>query len=72
MRRVNKKDCEILQQDLDKIVEWSHMRNGIFNTKYSGLEFRMRKRNANAVYSMGNEDIFKKSEEKDLGVIILE
>ena len=41
-----------------------------WNIQYK-VQFRMRKRSANAVYSMGTEDIFKKPEEKDLGVIIV-
>merc|ERR1712035_47130 len=72
LRKVEREeDCMALQQDLEKIWDWSRKWEMEFNTKKCCVvEFGRSKRRPRGVYSMGNESIKKKTEEKDLGVII--
>ncbi len=72
MRKVaNEEDCVALNQDLDRISEWSQKWEMTFNTKKcSVLEFGKSRRRISGKYSLSNERIMKKTEEKDLGVII--
>ncbi len=72
MRKVaNEEDCEALNQDLDRISDWSQKWEITFNTKKcSVLEFGKSSRRISGNYSQSNERIMKKTEEKDLGVTI--
>ncbi len=72
MRKVaNEEDCVALNQDLDRIREWSRKWEMTFNTKKcSVLEFGRSNRRISGNYSLSNERIMKQTEEKDLGVTI--
>ncbi len=72
MRKVaNEEDCVALNQDLDRISDWSRKWEMIFNTKKcSVLDFGKSSRRTSGNYSLSNERIMKKTEEKDLGVTI--
>ncbi len=72
MRRViNEKECAGLDQDLVRINEWSDKWEMPFNTKKcSLLEFGKGNRRVSWNYTLNNEPIMKKSEEKDLRVTI--
>lgn len=72
LRRVtNEEDCMALNQDLDKISEWSRKWEMAFNTnKCSVLEFGKSSRRVAGNYSLSDERIMKKTKEKDLGVTI--
>ncbi len=70
MRKVaNEEACVALNQDLDRISEWSQKWEMTFSTKkYSVLEFGKSSRRISGNYSLSNERIIKKTEEKDLGL----
>lgn len=72
MRKVtNRDDCDALNQDLGKIKEWSSKWNMEFNIKKcSVMEFGKSGRRVRGSYSLGNDIINKRMEEKDLGVTI--
>ncbi len=72
MRRIaNEGDCEALNQDLDKIKDWSSRWNMEFNIKKcSVMEFGKSERRIRGNYLLGDEIINKRTEEKDLGVTI--
>ena len=64
-------DCVALNQDLEKISEWSKKWEMSFNTKKcSVLEFGKSKRRVVGNYFLNNEKIMKRTEEKDLGVVV--
>lgn len=65
------KDCELLQEDLDRIWKWSCTWQMEFNTtKCKKIEFGKSERRIRSMYKIGNEDIKTSHEEKDLGVTI--
>ena len=67
----NQRDCEELQNDLDKIHEWSQQWKLEFNTrKCHTMEMGKSKRRPTWEYKMGGVNILKSNEEKDLGVMI--
>ncbi len=70
MRRViNKEDCAALGQDLVRINEWFNKWEMPFNTKKcSVLEFGDSNRRMSWNYTLNNEPIMNKNEEKDLRV----
>ena len=72
MRKITKReDCDALNQDLNKIKDWSSKWNMEFNIKKcSVMEFGKSGKRLKGNYSLGNETITKKTEEKDLGVTI--
>lgn len=72
LRKVGKReDCEILQEDLNKIWEWSRVWQMEFNVKKCGvMNFGRSKERPVYKYKMGNEELKIKTEEKDLGVIV--
>ena len=72
MRRIaNEGDCETLNQDLEKIKDWSSRWNMEFNIKKcSVMEFGKSERRIRGNYLLGDEKIQKRTEEKDLGVTI--
>ncbi len=72
MRKVaNEGGCVALNQDLDRIIEWSWKWEMTFNTKKcSALEFGKNSGRISGNFSLSNERIRKKTEEKDLGVTI--
>jgi len=72
MRRMTKEDdCVSLNQDLDRINEWSCKWEMTFNTKKcSVLEFGKSSRRITGNYYLGDERLVKKTEERDLGVTI--
>ena len=74
LRKIERdEDCMALQQDLERIWDWSRKWEMKFNTKKcSVVEFGRSTRRPRGIYSMGNERIKKKTEEKDLGVIIMD
>ena len=74
LRKIERdEDCVALQQDLERIWDWSRKWEMEFNTKKcSVVEFGRSTRRPRGIYSMGNECIKKKTEEKDLGVIIMD
>lgn len=66
-------DCLLLQEDLDKIYNWSKMWKLDFNPKKCHvLNFGKSKRRPMWNYTMGDIPLNKAKEEKDLGVIIQE
>ena len=74
MRRVNaREDCEALQEDINKIWEWSKMWQMDFNIKKCGvMNFGKSSMRPEYDYRMGNERLEIKTKEKDLGVIVTE
>ena len=61
--------CEALQSDLNKIIEWSNKWGMQFNVdKCSSLHIG--NNNINYSYKMGDNNITKSNQQKDLGVII--
>ena len=67
----NTDDCQELQSDIDKIDEWSKRWKLEFNTKKCHvMELCKSKRRSKWSYKMGQEEIPKTKEEKDLGVVI--
>ena len=65
------KDCEILQNDLNKIYKWSKKWEMEFNVKKCHvMEMGKSEKRPNWKYKMGSENIVKVHEEKDLGVTI--
>ena len=67
----DKSSCEELQQDMDKLYDWSQKWKMEFNAKKCHvLEIGKSDRRPNWQYKMGNGNISKASQEKDLGVII--
>ncbi len=70
-RAKNEEDCVALNQDLDKISEWSQKWEMAFNTKNcSVLEFGKSSRRVSLNYSLNDERIMKKAEKRDLGVTL--
>ena len=71
MRRItNEGNCEALNQDLDKIQDWSSRWNMEFNIKKcSVMEVLKSERRISGSYLLGDE-INKRTEEKDLEVTI--
>ncbi len=72
MRRVkNEEDCNLLQRGLDMIWECSEMWGIKFNTKKcSVIELGKSGTRVKGHHKLGNGNLAKKTEEKDLGVII--
>ena len=72
LRRVrNEEDCVALNQDLERVSEWSRKWEMAFNTKKcSVLEFGKSNRRVSGNYLLNNERIMKRTEEKDLGVTV--
>ena len=72
MRRVtNMEDCNMLQNDLDKIYEWSKKWQMEFNTSKSCvMKMGRSKYRPHKDYQLGKKTIIEVSEEKDLGVTI--
>ena len=71
LKRLQKnEDCEALQQDLDKIFEWSCTWEMEFNTKK--MEFEKSKRRHRGVYPMRKDNINEKKAKKYLGVTIID
>lgn len=74
MRRVEKEeDCLLLQRDLDTVWGWSRKWEMEFNTKKcSVIEFGKSGMRVEGHYKLGKDKLDKKTEEKDLGVMITE
>ena len=74
LKRVeNNTDCEMLQNDLNKIYEWSKRWEMEFNAnKCKVMELGKSKRRQTKQYTMGEVEIMKTKEEKDLGITISE
>ena len=72
MRRVkNEGDCNMLQKDLDTVWKWSVKWEMEFNIKKcSVMEFGKSGTRVRGNYKLGNTNLDKKNEERDLGVII--
>ncbi len=72
LRRVkNEEDCSLLQKDLDMVWEWSEMWGMEFNIKKcSVIEFGKSRTRVKGDNKLGNDNLAKKTNEKDLGVII--
>ena len=72
MRRVkNMEDCNKLQEDLDRIYEWSKEWQMEFNISKSHVMKMGRSRyRPNKDYKLGGEKLEETNEEKDLGVIV--
>ena len=72
LRKIEKtKDCESLQEDLNKILEWSIKWEMEFNVnKCHVMEMGISEKRPTWKYKMGEEELKKVHEEKDLGVII--
>ena len=72
LRRVKKReDGEMLQKDLDNILEWSHKWEMEFNVKKCKvMEFGKGRNRTTSNYCLGNTQLSKTKQEKDLGVII--
>ena len=67
----NTDDCRELQGDVNKIDEWSKRYKLDFNAKKCHvMELGKSKRKPKWNYKMGQEEILKTKEEKDLGVVI--
>ncbi|MPC59400.1 hypothetical protein E2C01_053419 [Portunus trituberculatus] len=66
-----REDCLLLQEDINKTYEWSRKWKLEFNAKKCHI-MELRKSNRRLVWNclMGEEQIMKTKEEKDLGVII--
>ena len=64
-----KEECNIIQQDLDKIVEWSEKWQMSFNVDKCKV-MHVGRSNENHQYTMNNKVLQSATEEKDLGVII--
>ncbi len=61
-----RKDCEILQKDLNKIWDWSKKWEMEFNVKKCHvMEMRKSEKRSSWTYKMGDEEIIKVQEEKD-------
>ncbi len=70
---VSREDCKMLQQDLNRIWGQSKKWEKDFNVKKCHvMELGKSRRKPSWTYKMGNEEITKVPEEKDLGVIIQE
>ena len=61
-------DCNIIQQDLDKIVKWSDAWQMSFNVEKCKV-MHVGRNNGNHQYIMNNQVLQAVTEEKDLGVI---
>ena len=74
MRRVkDMNDCRKLQEDLDKVGEWSKNWKMEFNSKKCKvMEFGRSKNRIHGQYKMNNVQLDKSGEEIDLGVTITE
>ncbi len=74
MRKVERtEDCKALQGDLNVIWDWSDTWEMEFNIKKCGvLKFGHSCVMPVFSYKLGNEEIKAKSEEKDLGIIIID
>ena len=72
MRQIKSlEDCVTMQEDLDKIFEWSKEWEMEFNTKKCKvLKIGKGIRRPNLNYRMGTEEIVNTREEKDLGVTV--
>ena len=72
MRRVkNQEDCNKLQEDLDRIYEWSKKWQMEFNANKSHvMKMGKSKYRPSKEYKMGEEIIGETDEEKDLGVTV--
>ena len=67
----NQKDCEELQNDLNKINEWSKRWEMEFNIhKCHVMEMGKSEMRPSWTYKMGDDIISRATEEKDLGVVI--
>ena len=65
------RDCERLQKDLDTIYEWSKKWEMEFNAKKCKvMELGKSKRRQTRSYTMGDVEIKKTKDEKDLGITI--
>ena len=68
---VSVKDCDILQQDLTNFNTWSYVSNMKFNaSKCKVLTVTRKKSPVTLEYRLGNADIKRVLEEKDLGVMM--
>ena len=74
LKRVKKReDCDLLQEDLNKIYKWSKKWKMEFNArKCSVLEFGKSKNRPVGAYKLGEEIIQRRNTEKDLGVIVMD
>ena len=72
LRKIEKlNDCEALQEDLNRIMEWSRKWEMEFNVnKCHVMEIGISEARPTWKYTMGMEEIKKVHEEKDLGVTI--
>ena len=72
LRRLeSKRDCEQLQDDLEKIWKWGKKWEIKFNVKKcSVMEFGKSKNRISGIYNLGDKEVKKVEFEKDLGVVI--
>ena len=72
LRRLeSKRDCEQLQDDLEKIWKWGQKWEMEFNVKKcSVMEFGKSKNRISEIYNLGDKEVKKVEFEKDLGVVI--
>ena len=72
LRRLeSKRDCEQLQDDLEKIWKWGQKWKMEFNVKKSSvMEFGKSKNRISGIYNLGDKEVKKVEFEKDLGVVI--
>lgn len=72
LRRLeSKRDCEQLQDDLEKIWKWGQKWEMEFNVKKcSVMEFGKSKNRISGIYNLGDKEVKKVEFEKDLGVVI--
>ena len=62
-------DCDKIQYDLNKLIDWSEKWLLSFNTDNSRIMYIIDK-NSNFEYKMRNQEIYNIKQEKNLGVII--
>ncbi len=71
IRVKSEEDCNVLRRDLDIVWEWSEKWETEMNiTKCSVFEFEKSVITVKGHYKLGNGKLAKKTEEKDLGVMI--
>ena len=72
LRRLeSKRDCEQLQDDLEKNWKWGQKWEMEFNVKKcSVMEFGKSKNKISGIYNLGDKEVKKVEFEKDLGVVI--
>ena len=72
LRKVNsQEDCKKLQEDLNKIQEWSERWKMDFNaSKCHVMEIGKSSKRPSWIYKMGNSIITTVDQEKDLGIVM--